>query len=91
MENLSGLVPTESLRTQDSEYQYERGKKIILTTRARAVCLGDRRATNHHHRQLQTAVARVLDEQERNQKKGNHLNTISKMMGTHNSSPAVQL
>ena len=53
-----------------------------MTTRARAVCLGDRRATNHHHRQLQTAVARVLDEQERNQKKGNHLNTISKMMGT---------
>ena len=53
-----------------------------MTTRARAVCLGDRRATNHHHRQLQTAVARVLDEQERNQKKGNNLNTISKMMGT---------
>ena len=31
---------------------------------------------------LQTALARVLDELERNQKKENHLNTISKMMGT---------
>ena len=31
---------------------------------------------------LQTALARVLDELERNQKKENHLHTISKMMGT---------
>ena len=31
---------------------------------------------------LQTALARFLDELERNQKKKNHLNTISKMMGT---------
>ena len=31
---------------------------------------------------LQTALARFLDELERNQKKENHLNTISKMMGT---------
>ena len=31
---------------------------------------------------LQTALARVLDELERNQKKENHLNTISKVMGT---------
>ena len=31
---------------------------------------------------LQTALAWVLDELERNQKKENHLNTISKMMGT---------
>ena len=30
---------------------------------------------------LQTALARVLDELERNQKKENHLITISKMMG----------
>ena len=32
--------------------------------------------------QLQTALAQVLDELERNQKKENHLNTIFKMMGT---------
>ena len=32
---------------------------------------------------LQTALARVLDELERNQKKENHLNTISKMKGTY--------
>ena len=49
--------------------------------------LGDDGTTNHyhHHRQchqLQTALARVLDEIERNQKKESHLNTISKMMGT---------
>ena len=31
---------------------------------------------------LQTALARVLDKLERNQKKENHLHTISKMMGT---------
>ena len=31
---------------------------------------------------LQTALARILDELERNQKKENHLHTISKMMGT---------
>ena len=31
---------------------------------------------------LQTSLARVLDELERNQKKENHLNTISKIMGT---------
>ena len=31
---------------------------------------------------LQTALARFLDELERNQKKENHLNTIYKMMGT---------
>ena len=31
---------------------------------------------------LQTALGRVLDELERNQKKENHLNTISNMMGT---------
>ena len=31
---------------------------------------------------LQTALARVLDELERNKKKENHLNTISKMIGT---------
>ena len=31
---------------------------------------------------LQRALARVLDELERNQKKENHLHTISKMMGT---------
>ena len=35
---------------------------------------------SHHY--LQTALARVLDELESNQKKENHLNTISKMMGT---------
>ena len=43
-------------------------------------------ATNHHRHhchchQLQTAVTRVLDDLERNKKKENHLNTISKMMG----------
>ena len=32
---------------------------------------------------LQTALARVLDELERNQKKENHLQTIPKMMGTY--------
>ena len=31
---------------------------------------------------IQTALAWVLDELERNQEKENHLNTISKMMGT---------
>ena len=31
---------------------------------------------------LQTVLTRVLDELERNQKKENHLNSISKMMGT---------
>ena len=31
---------------------------------------------------LKTALAGVLDELERNQKKEKHLNTISKMMGT---------
>ena len=31
---------------------------------------------------LQTALARVLDKLERNQKKESHLHTISKMMGT---------
>ena len=31
---------------------------------------------------LQTALARVPDKLERNQKKENHLHTISKMMGT---------
>ena len=31
---------------------------------------------------LQTALAWVIDELERNQKKENHLNTISRMMGT---------
>ena len=48
--------------------------------------MGDDGATNHHrhHRhshQLQTAVTWVQDELERNQKKENHLNTISNMMG----------
>ena len=49
--------------------------------------LGDG-SKNHHHRhrqchKLQTAIARVLDELGRNPpKKENHLNTISKMMGT---------
>ena len=37
---------------------------------------------NFKQPKLQTALARVLDELERNQKKENHLNTISKMMGT---------
>ena len=37
---------------------------------------------NSQTSKLQTALARVLDELERNQKKENHLNTISKMMGT---------
>ena len=31
---------------------------------------------------IQTALAWVLDELERNQEKENHLNTLSKMMGT---------
>ena len=49
--------------------------------------LGDDGASNHHcqHRhghQLQTAVTWVRDELERNPKIENHLNTISKMMGT---------
>ena len=56
-------------------------------TRAKAVwSLGSNGATIHHHHhrqshQLQTALARVLDELERNQKEDNHLNTISQMMG----------
>ena len=37
---------------------------------------------NSQTSKLQTALARVLDELERNQKKENHLQTISKMMGT---------
>ena len=37
---------------------------------------------NFKQPKLQTALARVLDELERNQIKENHLNTISKMMGT---------
>ena len=46
--------------------------------------LGDDGATNHHchGHQIQTGVTWVLDE--RNQKKENHLNAISKM-GTHSS------
>ena len=57
-------------------------------TQTRAVwSLGDECTTNHHHHHrqchhLQTAPALVLDELERNQKKENHLNKISKMMGT---------
>ena len=46
----------------------------------------DGETNNHSHQrqchQLQTAVARVLDELERNPKKENHKNTLSKMMGT---------
>ena len=37
---------------------------------------------NFKQPKLQTALARVLDELERNQKKENHLNTISKVMGS---------
>ena len=37
---------------------------------------------NSQTAKLQTALACVLDKLERNQKKGNHLHTISKMMGT---------
>ena len=37
---------------------------------------------NSKQPKLQTALARVLDKLERNQKKENHLHTISKMMGT---------
>ena len=49
--------------------------------------MGDNGATNHHHHhcqchQLQTALARALDELEKNHKKENRLNTTSKMMGT---------
>ena len=54
-------------------------------TGARAVwSLGDNGATNHHHHhpKLQTDLAQVLDELEGNQKKENHLHTISKIMGT---------
>ena len=41
-------------------------------------------ANGNNFKQLkpQTALSRVLDELERNQIKGNHLNTVSKMMGT---------
>ena len=45
--------------------------------------LGDNCMTDHRKcHQLQTALAQVLDELERNQRKENHLNTIFKMMGT---------
>ena len=47
--------------------------------------MGDKRATNNHqlpNSQNSTALAWTLDELERNQEKENHLNTISKMMGT---------
>ena len=37
---------------------------------------------NSKQPKLQTALARVLDKLERKPKKGNHLHTISKMMGT---------
>ena len=37
---------------------------------------------NSQTTKLQRALTRVLDELERNQKKENHLQTISKMMGT---------
>ena len=49
--------------------------------------LGDDGATNQHCQyrhghQLQTVVTWVLDELERNQKKENNQNTISRMIGT---------
>ena len=65
--------------------QDNRKENFLRETKIRS--LGYDGTTNHHHHhrqshQLQTALTRVLDELERNKKKENHLNTISKMMGT---------
>ena len=49
-------------------------KQIIIIAIANGI--------NSQTPKLQTALAWALDELERNQEKENHLNTISKMMGT---------